>query len=164
MIQSYERTRKLSLTVVISGFIQLIILVGTAYTFEMRRISLQEVRENSDWEVLNLDIRVDISQESPRYSGTLRMKFTGENSFGPMIMLDNRSASMSDLHVDVSESDKLPQYKITRSLESPNMRANQLVYIEFNKPFKYAAELEIEFSYSFEKEQVYCGADFRILV
>lgn len=153
MIQSYESTRKLSLTAVINCFIQLIFFMGTAYPLELKEISLQEVRENSDWEVLNLDIRIDISQETPRYSGTLRTKFNGEKSFGPMIMLDNRSVSMSDLHVDVLESDKLPRYTIIRSLESPNARSNQLVYIEFNEPFESAAEIEIEFSYYFEKEQ-----------
>ena len=70
-----------------------------------------------------------------------------------MIMLDNRSASISDLFVGVLEEEKWPEYKIIQASNSPNKRASKLVYIEFNKPLSSGGEFEIEFSYSFDKEQ-----------
>jgi len=78
MEQSQKSVPNLSAKAVLSVLTQLFIVTGVAFAAETREFTLQEVRDNSEWEVLNLDIRIDITQGKPRYSGTLRMNLTGE--------------------------------------------------------------------------------------
>lgn len=146
-------TRLLTLLKVTLLVITCALLATTTYAQETREFSLADVRDNSHWTTSRLDLNIDVTGAVPRYSGELTIELSGEASFGPMLLLNNREASMKNLAIDILNADELPTHQVVLADKNPSERPSTLIYIEFASRLNQGTVIKLAFSYDFFQEQ-----------
>lgn len=124
-----------------------------AYARETRALSLEEVRNNAIWTTSRLDLSIDITDTTPRYRGEISLELTGRESFGPMLLLNNREVSMHNLKLDVLNAAELPAYQIVTAENNPADRLSTITYIEFTESLHNGAIVKLAFTYDYFQEQ-----------
>ena len=92
---------------------------SVAHAGETRVFSLEEVVGNAAWATSNLDITIDVTGTTPRYCGEIQLELTGRESFGPMLLLNNREVSMHNLKLEVLNAAVLPAYRVVTAEKNP---------------------------------------------
>ena len=126
---------------------------SVAHAGETRVFSLEEVVGNAAWATSNLDITIDVTDTTPRYCGEIQLELTGRESFGPMLLLNNREVSMHNLKLEVLNAAELPAYRVVTAEKNPADRPSTITYIEFEESLQEGAVVNLAFTYEFFEEQ-----------
>ena len=120
---------------------------------EREELSLAEVRGNAVWTTSQLDLSVDVTGASPSYSGEISLKLTGKDSFGPMLLLNNREVSMTNLELEVLNASELPGYQTVEIEGNPSGRPSSITWVRFEEVLDQGQIVTLAFSYDFSEEQ-----------
>lgn len=131
-----------------------VVLITSADSYAQdTTISMDEARSRLGWVGTDLHLVIDARGATPTYSGKITLSLEAETSLGPILMLNNRDASMRLTDLSITPSSDLPTYNIENDIPTPTEQNASLSRITFDEPVEKGASIEVLFSYEFFAEQ-----------
>ena len=144
---------RLTNLLVVAAFLAGTLLASVGRTQEVNTLQLEDARANATWTTSQLDLTVDVTGDEPRYSGEITLDLEGETSYGPMLLLDNRNTSMTNLKLEVLNANELPGYDVIAFEQNPSGRPSTVTWVQFDEALVQGTTVSLGFSYDFANEQ-----------
>ncbi len=115
-------------------------------------LTVDDLKKRAIWEATQLDITIDLTKKQPTYNGTMILKTDANSSKGPVLMLNNREASMKMTNIEASNA-LGEKAQLSEQAHPDTERVGTLYVIDFKSFSEGVAEVTVTFEYEFIAEQ-----------